>query len=73
MDFWSPIQLANRIYANGGYYGGIYGFTTAPSSQLFFVALDQYDSWSPAYYQGAIYSFIDGNVRCQDMNNGTTN
>lgn len=61
--YWAPIVAGNVVYTNAGTYGGLYGISTADGSQAFFVGLDQYDSWSPAYFSGNIYTWIAGKFR----------
>jgi outer membrane protein assembly factor BamB len=69
--FWSPIIVANSMYSNGGYYGGLYGRDTTNGAQTFFnSSLEQYAEWSPAYDNGTIYSFIAGNFRAHDPSTG---
>jgi large repetitive protein len=62
--YWAPIVVGNSVYMNGGYYGGLYGFSTVDGSQLFFNnQLEQYDEWSPAYDNNTLYSFVAGKLR----------
>jgi outer membrane protein assembly factor BamB len=35
----------------------------ADGSQVFFANEDQWDSWSPLFFDGSIYTFTDGNLR----------
>lgn len=67
-NYWSPIVVGNAVYLNGGYYGGLYGFDAANGgAQLFFSqALEQYDEWSPAYFGGKVFTFVEGRVRAHD-------
>ena len=51
---------------------GSSGFDLAnKGAQLFFDAeLDQYDSWSPAFFGGNIYTFVNGKVRKHGATDG---
>ncbi|HEX8795384.1 MAG TPA: PQQ-binding-like beta-propeller repeat protein [Polyangiaceae bacterium] len=70
-NFWAPLVVGTVVYMDGGYYGGMYAFNVADGSQVFFnSALGQYDSWSPAYFGGDLYTFIDGNFSSEDPATG---
>ncbi len=69
--YWAPLVVGTKVYFDGGSYGGMYGYDTATASQIFFTSLDQYDSWSPAIFNGALYSFINGHFRAMDPTTGT--
>jgi hypothetical protein len=69
--FWSPIVVANTLYSNGGYYGGLYGRDATTGAQSFFnSSLEQYAEWSPAYDNGKVYTFIAGNFRAHNPSTG---
>ncbi len=68
--FRSPIQISNRAYCQGGYYGGLVGFITNPSQFLFSVGLAQVDNWSPAYYRGSVYSWAGGAFKSHNLDSG---
>ncbi|MEI9942442.1 MAG: MXAN_6577-like cysteine-rich protein [Pseudomonadota bacterium] len=68
--YWAPIRVGDVVYINGGTYGGLYGINALDGTQKFFVSLDQYDEWSPAYFQGKLYTFIAGNFRTHDPSTG---
>jgi hypothetical protein len=68
--YWAPIRVGDIVYTNAGEYGGLYGFAAADGAQKFFLGLDQYDSWSAAYFSGNIYTFIAGNFRKHDPVSG---
>lgn len=71
-NYWSPIIVNNTVYINGGYYGGLYAFSEQSGAQVFFNgALEQYDEWSPAYFNGSVYSFVEGSLRAHDPLTGT--
>lgn len=69
--YWAPIDVNGVVYTDGGTYGGLYGFKETDGSQLFFIALDQYDEWSPGYAAGSIYTFMAGHLRAHDPSAGT--
>lgn len=68
--YWSPIVVDGSVYLNGGSYGGLYGFSAATGTQLFFGSLEQYDEWSPAYFGGKVYTFVEGMIRAHDPVSG---
>ena len=70
-QYWSPIVVGTTVYANGGSYGGLYGFDTSRNGvQAFFTSLDQYSEWSPAFFGTTVYTFVNGNVRAHDRWSG---
>gem|GEM_PF-1593631 len=72
VNFWAPMTYGSTVYINGGEYGGLYGFNAADGAQIFFNgSIGQYDSWSPAYFGGAVYSFVDGTFQANDPATGT--
>lgn len=58
--YLAPCVADGRVFVNGGYYGGMYGFDQENGQQLFFEGLPQYDQWVPSYYGGRLYSFVAG-------------
>ena len=69
--YWSPLVVNGQLYSDGGSYGGLYGFNAITGAQLFFNnTLEQYDEWSPAWFGGAVYSFVAGNLRAHDAKTG---
>jgi outer membrane protein assembly factor BamB len=70
-NYWAPLVVGDSVYVNGGSYGGLYGFSRATANQLFFSdQLEQYDEWSPAHFNGLIFTFIAGNLRAHNPNTG---
>jgi hypothetical protein len=70
-SFWPPLVIGSTVFIDGGEYGGLYGFKTVDGSQTFFnSSIGQYDSWSPAYFGGEVYTFIDGNLCAEDPASG---
>ena len=47
-----------KVFINGGYYGGMYGFDQASGAQLFFASEPQVDGWTPTYYNGKVYTAL---------------
>ena len=70
-SFWAPMTYGGTVYIDGGEYGGLYGFSTADGSQTFFNSgIGQYDSWSPAYSNGSLYTFVAGTFQSEDPTTG---
>jgi len=66
--FYAPTVADEKVWINGGHYGGMYGFNQASSNfigdQLFFDdTVAQTDSWTPLYHQGKLYSWAKGFFR----------
>ena len=59
-NYFAPTVADGRIWINGGSYGGIYGFDQTNGAQLFFGRLPQYDEWTPTYFNGQVYSYVEG-------------
>src|SRR5581483_8934722 len=70
--YWAPLVAPNgRNYIDGGEYGGLYGLDVSSGSQVFFNSLvGQFDQWSPLLLNGALYTFVAGNLRTHDLNSG---
>jgi outer membrane protein assembly factor BamB len=71
--FWAPIVVGSTIFIDGGTYGGLYGFNTSNGGgQIFFnSSVGQYDSWSPAFYGGQVYTFIAGTIAARSPVDGS--
>jgi outer membrane protein assembly factor BamB len=71
-QLWSTTVVGPAVYIAGGPYGGMYGFRTVDGSQLFFNRdLPQCDSWSPAFYQGVLYTWVQGEFVADDPATGS--
>lgn len=69
--FWAPTVADGNVYVNGGQFGGLYGFSVANGSNLFFNSdFYQCDSWSPAYFGGVLYSYVLGSFTASDPTTG---
>ena len=64
-QYYAPTVAGDGIWIGGGLYGGMYGFNTNGDFRFFF-ALEQYDQWTPSWYQGTVYSWVAGNFRAHD-------
>jgi hypothetical protein len=69
-QYWAPIVVNGIVYTDAGEYGGLYGMAVTDGSQMFFQGLDQWDEWSPAFFNNKIYTFINGNFRKHDPGTG---
>ena len=70
--FWAPLVVGSNVFVNGGEYGGMYGFSATDGAQIFFNdSLGQYDSWTPAYFGGDLYSFVAGSFCAESPTTGT--
>jgi outer membrane protein assembly factor BamB len=71
--FWAPTVAGTKVYIDGGNFGGLYAFNVSDGSQVFFNgAIGQYDSWSPAFFGGDVYSFVAGTLGAFDPMTGTS-
>ena len=61
--YWAPLVIGGRIYFDGGGYGGLVALDQANGAQLFFDYEEQWDEWSPLFFDNHVYTFTDGNVR----------
>ncbi len=69
--YFAPTVVNDGVWVDGGTYGGLYGFNTGNGSQRFFnSSLEQYDQWTPTYYNGTIYSWVAGVFRAHDPTTG---
>lgn len=55
--YYAPVVDGGALYMAGGYYDGMYSFTTDVGTQRWFAATNQYDSWSPAVRNGLVYAY----------------
>ncbi len=70
--YFAPTVVNDGAWVDGGTYGGLYGFNTGNGSQRFFnSSLEQYDQWTPSYYNGTIYTWVAGVFRAHDPMAGT--
>jgi hypothetical protein len=69
-QYLAPTVADGKVWVNGGYYGGMYGFRQSDGVQLFFTGLEQYDEWTPTYYAGRVYSWVAGHMRAHSESTG---
>ena len=53
----APTIANNRVFFNGGAYGGIYSFDAYSGYNQWFYDLPQFDLWTPAYYNDTVYAY----------------
>jgi hypothetical protein len=69
---WAPTVVGSTVFVDGGEYGGLYAFAVGDGSEVFAnTQIGQYDSWSPAYFNGNIYTFVAGTFQASDPSTGT--
>jgi hypothetical protein len=68
--YLAPTVFNENVYTDGGPYGGLYSFSAATGAQNYFVSLDQYDGWTPAFDNQNMYTYMAGRMRVQDPLNG---
>lgn len=56
--YLAPTIDDGKVYVNGGYYGGMYGFDAFSGSSMWFLVLPQYDQWTPAVSGGLAYAYV---------------
>jgi len=74
--YFAPIVAEGAVFADTGYYGGLTGFNRTNGIQKFFVSLSGglgCDEWTPAYYNGKIYMWVNGYFSEHQPQTGTTN
>lgn len=66
---WAPLVTpAGYLYFEGGEYGGLFGLRASDGTQIFFNGgLAQWDSWSPTFLGGQIYTYVDGYLMTNDL------
>lgn len=69
--YMAPTVADGKVFVDGGYYGGMYGFQESDGSQLFYDYEPQYDGWTPTYYAGRLYSWVEGVLQQYDPTSGT--
>jgi putative pyrroloquinoline-quinone binding quinoprotein len=56
--YYAPTLFDGKVYVDGGYYGGMYGFDALSGRNLWFLGLEQYDEWTPAVDDAYAYSYV---------------
>jgi hypothetical protein len=65
-------MAGGRVFADTGYYHGLTALDQAGGSQQWFVQLGGSDQWTPAYYNGKVYTWL-GSFTEWDPATGTAN
>lgn len=72
--FLSPTISNDKVFVNGGTYGGVYAYAAFKGTELWFQNLSQYDTWTPAVFSEVVYTFTGGFnsalLRATNVNNG---
>ncbi len=55
--YYAPVIVGNKVYMAGGTVDGMYSFDGTDGTQLWFVATNQYNLWSPAVRGGKVYAY----------------
>jgi uncharacterized protein YjdB len=55
--WYAPTIVDQTVYAAGGYYGGMYAFTTVDGTVKWSASLNQYDQFTPAVRDGVVYAY----------------
>lgn len=67
--YLAPTPFESDIYFNGGYYGGMYGFTDG-GEEKFFVGLESYDGWTPSVDARLVYAYNGPSLTVYDRETG---
>jgi len=70
-SYYAPTVSDGKVFINGGGYGGMYAYDAFDGAELWFVGLAQYDEWTPAYADGVVYSWVEGELAAWDPGYGT--
>jgi outer membrane protein assembly factor BamB len=67
----APTIADGGAFLNGGGYGGMYGFDATTGAQRFFNSdLGQVSGWTPSYWNGAVYTCVNGNFTAHNPQTG---
>lgn len=73
--FLSPTVSNDKVFVNGGTYGGVYAYSAFKGAELWFQHLTQYDTWTPAVFNEVVYTFTGGSnnalLSAINMNTGS--
>jgi hypothetical protein len=75
-DYFAPIVVDGTVFTETGYYSGLTAYDAASGVQKYFVrTLGSYSchNWTPSYYDGKIYTWVNGYFAEHDPQNGRTN
>ncbi|MBL4632515.1 MAG: PQQ-binding-like beta-propeller repeat protein, partial [Kofleriaceae bacterium] len=65
-----PIVVNGSVYGQGGRFGGMYSWDTTNLLANWFVDAGQYDEWSPTAGDGALYSWVAGQLSSHEPATG---
>jgi outer membrane protein assembly factor BamB len=69
--YYAPTVYAGRVYINGGYFGGMYAFDFSKDpTEQWFLALNQYQEWTPAVDGHYAYAYTGERVSIVDVVTG---
>ncbi len=71
-NYYAPTVYGDRVFVNGGYYGGAYCFDAFTGNQYWFKSLAQYDDWTPAVDADYAYAYVGGLLSALDKQTGNT-
>ena len=61
-------MFGGRVYVNGGYFGGMYGFNGSNGNQFWFVGIFlQFDEWTPAVDGSRAYAYLGSSLTMQPV------
>ena len=55
--WYAPVVIGQTLYMAGGYYGGMYAFSTVDGTERWFLGLNQYDEFTPAVRDTLVYAY----------------
>ncbi|HMC56011.1 MAG TPA: PQQ-binding-like beta-propeller repeat protein, partial [Gemmatimonadaceae bacterium] len=55
--WYAPVIQGDTLYMAGGYFGGMYAFSTIDGAQLWFHSLNQYDQFTPAVRGDRVFAY----------------
>jgi uncharacterized repeat protein (TIGR01451 family) len=64
--YQAPTVVGSNIWVQGGKFSGMYGFNTNGTELFFYNGLQQYDGWTPSWYQGVVYTWVGAQFRAHD-------
>ena len=70
-QYWSPLVMGGRVFAAGGYTGGVYGWDATTGIELWYEDTPWFDQWTPAGHDNIVYTHIDDALTARDPLSGT--
>jgi hypothetical protein len=56
--YMAPVVAGGKVFTDTGYYHGLTGYDQAGGAQQWFVELGGSEQWTPAYYNGNVYTWL---------------